>query len=165
MPSAAFQRDKTPLDKSITGQTGTTASSGGGGGSGGAAFARMLVGLVIVIAVILAVYWLLKTYSRSSKGGLREDGRIEVLATTTLAPTRAVHLIRVGNELMLVGSSDGGVTPIRVYDAGRGPPARARRARRSADPRGIHSRAARLRARAAPEADGPMIISATRTCR
>ncbi len=40
-----------------------------------------------------------------------------MVATARLAPTRAVHLLRVGEELILVGSAEQGVTPIRVYPA------------------------------------------------
>lgn len=109
---AGFKRDRTPLGKTITDQTASPHASTGGG----AAFLRMLVGLVIVIGVILVVYWLLKRLGGKSKGVLRNDGQIEVLATTALAANRAVHLLRVGGELVLVGSTDGGITPIRVYD-------------------------------------------------
>jgi flagellar biosynthetic protein FliO len=109
---AAFHRDKTPLSPTITDQTSTAHATAGGG----AAIVRMLVGLVIVIAVILGVYYALKAFGRRTKGGvLRNDGQIEVVASTTLGPNRAVHLLRVGGELVLVGATDGGVTPIRVY--------------------------------------------------
>ena len=40
-----------------------------------------------------------------------------VLSTTALAPSRALHLVQVGEELVLVGSAEQGVTPIRVYSA------------------------------------------------
>lgn len=77
----------------------------------------MIVGLAIVIAVIYGIYWLLKAYGRSKGGGLRDDGRMNVLATTTLAPNRSLHLVRVGDEVVLVGSAEGGVSPLRVYSA------------------------------------------------
>jgi flagellar protein FliO/FliZ len=108
----AIQRDETPLPKGVvdgatTGAAQETSSSGG--------IARMIVGLAIVLAVIYGVYWLLKSYRKAkSTAG---DGRIEVVATTTLAPNRSVHLIRVGEELVLVGSADHGITRLRVYDA------------------------------------------------
>src|SRR4051794_8973676 len=75
---AAFQRDRTPLSPGLTQQVSTGHASSGGG----AAFARMVVGLVIVIGVIFGVYWLLKTWGARTKGGLKNDGTIEVLATT-----------------------------------------------------------------------------------
>ncbi len=109
-PSAAvagpFHRDRTPLPASVSGASSATGS-----------FARMIVGLAIVIAVIYGIYWLLKAYGRSKGGGLRDDGRMNVLATTTLAPNRSLHLVRVGDEVVLVGSAEGGVSPLRVYSA------------------------------------------------
>jgi len=111
---AAFHRDRTPLPSSVTGSD--SAASGAAHASATGSFARMVVGLAIVIAVIYGVYWLLKAYGRS-KGAPRDDGRMTVVATTQLAPNRSLHLVRVGEELMLVGSADGGLTPLRVYTA------------------------------------------------
>jgi flagellar protein FliO/FliZ len=105
-----FQRDQTPLPSGVTsgaedGQQSTTSASGG--------IVRMIVGLAIVLVVIYGVYWLLKAYRKSKLTS--SDGRLEVVATTALAPNRAVHLIRVGEELVLVGSAEQGVTRLRVY--------------------------------------------------
>jgi flagellar protein FliO/FliZ len=106
----AFRRDRTPLPTSVSGGSTTSHTSAGG------SFARMIVGLAIVIAVIYGVYWLLKAYGRS-KGALVDDGRMSIVATTALSPSRSLHLVRIGDELVLVGSADGGITPIRVYAA------------------------------------------------
>jgi flagellar biosynthetic protein FliO len=112
---AAFHRDNTPLSPSLT----QDASTGHASSGGGAAFARMVVGLVIVIAVIFGIYWLLKTWGARTKGGAAmNNGQIEVLATTALTPNRTVHLLRVGTDVVLVGATDGGVTPLRVYENG-----------------------------------------------
>jgi flagellar protein FliO/FliZ len=110
--AAGFERDQTPLPASITdGSAGATAESSGGGGS----YLRLVFGLLIVVALVFAVKWLLK---RSQKGGgARAAGDLAVVATTTLAPNRSVHLLRVGDELVLVGSAEQGVTRLRVYDA------------------------------------------------
>jgi flagellar protein FliO/FliZ len=111
---AAFHRDNTPLSPTLTQDATGHASTGGG-----AAFARMIVGLVIVIGVIFGIYWLLKTWGARTKGGARmNNGQIEVLATTALTPSRTVHLIRVGTDVVLVGATDGAVTPLRVYENG-----------------------------------------------
>ena len=40
-----------------------------------------------------------------------------VLASTPLAQSRSIHLVRVGDEIVLVGTGEQGVTPIRVYTA------------------------------------------------
>jgi flagellar biogenesis protein FliO len=40
-----------------------------------------------------------------------------VIASTPLAQARSLHLVRVGEELVLVGAAEQSVTPIRVYSA------------------------------------------------
>jgi flagellar protein FliO/FliZ len=111
--ASSFQKDETPLPASVTGATVEKAAEETSSGSGGS-LVRMFVGLAIVVAVIYGVYWLLKTYGKSKREA-GSDGRMAVIATTALAQNRAVHLLRVGDELILVGSAETGVTPIRVY--------------------------------------------------
>lgn len=119
VPTAAlaaepFQKDRTSLPASVTGgETADSAETAAGGGGG--SLVRMIVGLAVVIAVIYGVHWLLKTYGKAK--GTQSDGRMNVVATTTLAPNRALHLVRIGEELVLVGSAEHGVTPVRVYAA------------------------------------------------
>jgi flagellar protein FliO/FliZ len=110
----AFHQDKTPLGSGVT-----SAGSGSGSappvGSAGADVIRTIVGLAVVLAVIYGVYWLLKTSARAKSG--RPDERIGVIATTPLAPNRSLHLVRAGDELILVGATDHSITPLRVYTA------------------------------------------------
>jgi flagellar protein FliO/FliZ len=108
-----FRRDETPLSPEATGSGDSTATDVG---SSGGAIVRMLIGLAIVIAVIYAIYALLKR-ANGRKGGVRSDGRMTVVASTQLAPGAAVHLVQVGDELVLVGQAQQGVTPIRIYTA------------------------------------------------
>lgn len=115
LPQAAlaerFQRDRTPLPPSLS----QAAESGGSAASSGEAFFRLAIGLVLVIAVIAGIYWLLR---RSGRGGAAAGlATLPVVASAQLAPNRAVHLLRVGDELVLVGSAESGVGPIRVYTA------------------------------------------------
>jgi flagellar biosynthetic protein FliO len=77
----------------------------------------MLFGLAIVLAVIYGLYRLLKRSAAKNDKGIRAHGGMTVVASTPLAQSRALHLVQVGDELVLVGSSEQGVTPIRVYDA------------------------------------------------
>jgi flagellar protein FliO/FliZ len=82
--------------------------------SGGGSLVRTFVGLAVVIAVIYGLYWIL----RQVKAGREERtvGKgLETTATVPLGPNRALHLVRAGNELVLVGVAEGGVTPIRTY--------------------------------------------------
>jgi flagellar biosynthetic protein FliO len=112
---AAFHKDTTPLPSDVTGASAGTAAAHAS--SGGSAVIRMLFGLAIVVAVIYAIYWVLKRASKKSKGAIKSDGGMVVLSTTALAPSRALHLVQVGEELVLVGSAEQSVTPIRVYSA------------------------------------------------
>ncbi|MGI9099650.1 MAG: FliO/MopB family protein [Solirubrobacteraceae bacterium] len=84
-------------------------TSGGGGG-----LVRTIVGLAVVIGVIFGLHWLLKQIKtgrehRSTGGGLQP------LSTLPLGSGRSLHLVRAGSEIVLVGSAEQGVTPIRVY--------------------------------------------------
>ena len=115
-----FEKDTTPLPESVT-------QAGGGGGidtasSGASAIARMVVGLAIVLAVVYGIYWLLKKRYRGSRSAGVADGRLELVATTALGQNRAVHLLRAGDELFLLGSSEQSVTGLRA-----GGPEEARR--------------------------------------
>ena len=109
----AFHRDRTPLPAGVTGSSGGSSPVGVSSTSG--VVVRTIVGLAIVLAVVYGLYWLLRSAAKARNG--QADGRIEVVATTTLAPNRSLHLIRSGGELILVGSSEQSVTPIRVYTA------------------------------------------------
>jgi flagellar protein FliO/FliZ len=108
-----FKKDTTPLPKSVTeGDGGHGIASAG---SGASAIARMVVGLAIVLAVVYGIYWLLKKRYRGGGGGKVADGRLELVATTNLAGNRAVHLLRAGDELFLIGSSEQSVTGLRAW--------------------------------------------------
>ena len=108
--ASGLRRDRTPLPAQLSNPAATHAVHATGTGG---TIARTVAGLAIVLAVVFAVYWLLRAYARGKR--TRGDGRIEVIATTPLAQNRAVHLLRVGDELTLVGSAEGGVTCLRVY--------------------------------------------------
>jgi flagellar protein FliO/FliZ len=120
-PAAAlaqgFTRDETPLSPEVTGGGEADAPAEAPSADTGGALTRMVVGLLVVLAVIYGIYWLLKTYGRSRTPGGRGDGRVEVVATTTLAPNRTLHLVRSGDEVILLGAAQEAITPIRVYSA------------------------------------------------
>jgi flagellar protein FliO/FliZ len=92
----------------------TTASHAANVGSGSGSLARTFVGLAVVVAVIYGLTWVLRQMKaskeeRSHGFGLRSE------ASVPLGPGRSVHLIRAGRELVLVGSAEQGVVPIRTY--------------------------------------------------
>jgi flagellar biosynthetic protein FliO len=112
--AAGFRRDRTPLPADVSGAGGATVSTHVATGTGGAAL-HMLLGLAIVLALIFGLYKLLKRSAAKNDKTLADDGWMGVLSTTPLAPSKSIHLVKVGDELILLGASDGSVTPIRVY--------------------------------------------------
>ena len=110
----AFHQDTTPLGSGVT-SAGSGSAAAPAVSSAGADIIRTIVGLAVVLAVIYGVYWLLKSSARAKSG--RPDERIGVIATTPLAPNRSLHLVRAGDELILVGATEHTITPLRVYTA------------------------------------------------
>lgn len=104
--------DTTPLPPSVTGDDSSTESTSS---SGAGAISRMVVGLGIVLAVIFGVYWLLKRVY-GGRGGPRAAGGMEVVASLGLGPNRTLQLVRIGDELVLVGVAGDQVTAIRSWD-------------------------------------------------
>jgi flagellar protein FliO/FliZ len=84
------------------------------GSSAGGSLVRTVVGLAIVIAVIYGLYWVLKQVKASREEKASGSG-LAALATLPLGPSRSLQLIRAGRELVLVGVSEHGVTPVRTY--------------------------------------------------
>jgi flagellar protein FliO/FliZ len=83
-------------------------------GTGNAAL-HMLLGLAIVCAIIFALYKILRRTAAKNDRTVRDDGWMQVVSSTPLAPSRSLHLVRVGEEVVLLGSSEQSVTAIRVY--------------------------------------------------
>jgi flagellar protein FliO/FliZ len=83
-------------------------------GAGGGSLVRTFVGLAIVIGVIYGLYWVLKQVKASREEKASGQG-LAALATLPLGPNRSLQLVRAGRELVLVGVSEHGVTPVRTY--------------------------------------------------
>jgi flagellar protein FliO/FliZ len=82
--------------------------------SSGGSLVRTVVGLAIVLAVIYGIAWVLKQLKSSKEERHRGSG-LQSTAVVPLGPNRALHLVRAGRELVLVGVAEHGVTPIRTY--------------------------------------------------
>ena len=108
---AAFAADgeSTPLNLTKPKVDASQAAPSAGGG-----LVRTIVGLAIVIAVIYGLYWVLKQVKSSREERASGQG-LGTLATLPLGPNRALHLVRAGGEIVLLGVGEGGVTPIRTY--------------------------------------------------
>jgi flagellar protein FliO/FliZ len=80
---------------------------------GGSSILRTIVALVIVVGLIYGIARVLK---KVKGGGQRASGDgLEHLATLPLAQGRSLALVRSGSDVVLVGVSESGVTPIKVY--------------------------------------------------
>jgi flagellar protein FliO/FliZ len=105
---AASSSESTPLNLPSVDQS--QAASGGSGGG----LVRTFVGLAIVLAVIYGLYWVLKQVKASRETAASGQG-LESVATIPLGPNRALHLVRAGRELVLLGVAEQTVVPIRAY--------------------------------------------------
>jgi flagellar protein FliO/FliZ len=103
--------ENTPLSLPADGHSASSATAGGGGG-----MARTFIGLAVVVAVIYGLTWVLRQMKKSSSGELGAHGTgLSTEASMPLGPNRSVHLIRAGRELVLVGSAEHGIVPLRTY--------------------------------------------------
>ena len=104
----AADGESTPLNLS---EPKAKAAASAGSASGG--LVRTIVGLAVVIAVIYGLYWVLKQVKASREDKALGTG-LKTLATLPLGPKGSMHLIRAGDEVVLVGVGEAGVTPIRT---------------------------------------------------
>lgn len=103
--------EKTALNLPTDGASASEAHVGGSGGG----LARTFVGLAVVVAVIYGLTWVLRQMKKSSSADGPMGTGLSTEATLPLGPNRSVHLIRAGRELVLVGSAEHGIVPIRTY--------------------------------------------------
>jgi flagellar protein FliO/FliZ len=84
-----------------------TANSSGG-------LVRTIVGLVVVLGVIYGLYWVLKQVKSSKETSAAGEG-LETLATLPLGANKTLHLVRAGREIVLLGTAEQAIAPIRRY--------------------------------------------------
>ena len=82
--------------------------------SGGASIVRTIVGLAIVIAVIWGLSWILRQVKSGRDPQVSTAGLASV-AALTIGSGRSVHLIRAGNDYVLLGAAEQGLVPIHRY--------------------------------------------------
>jgi flagellar protein FliO/FliZ len=105
---AAAGGESTPLHLSGSGSSTTHAASTGG------SIVRTIVGLFVVIAVIYGIAWVLRRY-KGGRGSKASGTALSSVATLPLGQNRALSLVRVGRDLVLLGIAEGSVTAIRRY--------------------------------------------------
>lgn len=111
-PPAKTGGENAPLN--LSGSTGTSHSTS----SGGASIVRTIVGLAIVIAVIWGLAWIMRQVKAGREGGRdlqSSSAGLANVAALTLGSGRSVHLVRAGNDYVLLGSTEHGVAPIHRY--------------------------------------------------
>jgi len=82
--------------------------------TGGPSIVRTIVGLAIVIAVIWGLSWILRQVKAGRDPSVSSSG-LATVSALTLGSGRSVHLVRAGNEYVLLGSAEHGVVPIHRY--------------------------------------------------
>ena len=105
----AADGETTPLKLTDADSAPAQAASSAGGG-----LVRTIVGLAVVIGVIYGLYWVLKQV-KASREDTATGSSLKTLATLPLGTNRSLHLVRAGEEIVLVGAGEHGVTPIRTY--------------------------------------------------
>jgi flagellar protein FliO/FliZ len=112
-PTSKTGGENQPLSLGSSG-TGTHTSTS----SGGASIVRTIVGLAIVIAVIWGLAWIMRQVKAGRGGGWdsnQSSAGLASVAALTLGTGRSVHLVRAGNDYVLLGSTEHGVAPIHRY--------------------------------------------------
>ncbi len=112
-PSTTTGSENTPLNFKTPASASSATSA-----SGGASIVRTIVGLAIVIAVIWGLAWILRQVKAGREGGRdphQSSSGLASVAALTLGTGRSVHLVRAGNDYVLLGSTEHGVAPIHRY--------------------------------------------------
>jgi flagellar protein FliO/FliZ len=99
--------EKTPLNLKDVPSTHAPATGGG-------SIVRTIVGLAVVIGVIYGIYWILKQVKSSREEKASGQG-LAAISTLPLGPNRSLQLVRAGRDLVLLGVTEHGVTPVRSY--------------------------------------------------
>ena len=87
-------------------KTATASSSG--------SIVRTIIGLVVVLGVIYGLHWVLKNVKASKESTAAGEG-LETLATLPLGHNKTLHLVRAGREIVLLGTAEQAIAPIRSY--------------------------------------------------
>jgi flagellar protein FliO/FliZ len=103
-----FSEENTPLN------AGAASSKKAATSSGGSSILRTVGGLLLVIGLIYAIAWVMRRVKRSREEQASGRG-LQSVATLPLGSGRSLHLIRAGTDVILVGSSEHGVSAIQRY--------------------------------------------------
>ena len=74
-------------------------------------FVGVFVKLVVVLLLIVASSVIFRRWSQPRAGG-KKTRQVQLLETVRLAPKQALHLVSIGDQHLLVGATDQGITLI-----------------------------------------------------
>jgi flagellar protein FliO/FliZ len=106
---AAGSGDDKPVNLGSSDEPAKAAQSAGGG-----SIVRTIVGLAVVLGVIYGLHWVLKNIKSSKETTAAGEG-LETLATLPLGHNKTLHLVRAGREIVLLGTAEQAIAPIRRY--------------------------------------------------
>lgn len=92
----------------VSGQTGASGESPSLGGS----LLKIFLSLVFVLALVLGSAWILKRLGLSRRGTGKRTGKLEILDALELAPKRAVVVLSIGDQVLVVGHGDFGMNTL-----------------------------------------------------
>jgi len=95
------------------GAGGTRAANAAVGSNTFSYFLRMVVVLALVVAAIYGVYRLMRRVSRPKQA---DDASVKLLASRSLGPGKAVHVLGLGSKAYLIGAADSSVSLIAELD-------------------------------------------------
>ena len=72
------------------------------------------ISLALVLALAVGFLWLMRRLMPKPRG----TRTVQILESVVLEQRRALHLIKVGNRTMLLGSTDGGISLLKQFDEG-----------------------------------------------
>jgi len=81
---------------------------------------RVVIGLLLVLAAILASAWLAR---RAGLGGRAGTGPLRQVASLQLSPRQSVAVVQIEDTWLVVGVTPTQITPLHTLPAGAVPPA------------------------------------------
>jgi flagellar biogenesis protein FliO len=83
-------------------------------GSTSGVMGRFVFGLIVVLAAIYGVHAILKRAARARGGipSVAASSAVEVIASTPLAQGRVLHVVRLGDEVAVLGATDHSITRV-----------------------------------------------------
>lgn len=81
------------------------------------AISTIFAGLFLIVAAIYGGVWLYKRYGSGQGSGLAVGGQmLAVQESHAIGPHQKLHLVRVGDELLLIGATDQSISFLARYD-------------------------------------------------